>query len=164
MIDSPLSEAATQLGLDGLDGFPPPDQAALLATLRNLLVGFQRRNADLLVEVYTDDADWVNAFGSVKRGAAEIIDYLRGLFADANFNDGQLVSPPRSNIRSLSENIAVVSTHLRVSGQGLIDGGAIALRDNHSLHILQKQPDARWQVASEIYMDARTDHSYINHS
>jgi uncharacterized protein (TIGR02246 family) len=164
MIDSQLNEAATQLGLIGLDGFPAADQAALIVTLRNLFVGFQRRDADLLGDIYTDDADWVNAFGSVKRGSIEIVDYLRGLFADANFNEGQVVATPRSAIRSVSENIAVVSTHLRVSGQGLVDGGVIALRDNHSVHILQRQLDARWQVVSEMYMDARTDQSYINHS
>lgn len=164
MNDSQPSEVATQLGLDGLDSVPALDQTELLVTLRNLLVGFQQRDADMLVDVYTADADWVNAFGSVKRGATEIVDYLRGLFADANFNDGQLVAPPRSAIRSFSENIAVVSTHLQVSGQGLLDGGTIPLRDNHSLHVLQKQADARWKVVSEIYMDARSDRSYVNHS
>ncbi len=164
MNDSPLTTAAAQLGLEGLESFPDDDQAALLATLRNLLLGFQQRDADMLVDVYTADADWVNAFGSVKKGATEIVDYLRGLFADANFNDGRLVAPPRSSIRSLSGDVAVVSTHLQVSGQGLVDGGSIALRDNHSLHILQKQPDSRWRVVSEMYMDARADWSYVNHS
>lgn len=164
MNDSLLTEAANQLGLEGLDSFPAADQAPLLRTLRNLLLGFQQRDADMLRDVYTDDADWVNAFGSTKKGATEILDCLRGLFADANFNDGQLVAPPHSTIRSLSENVAVVGTHLQVSGQGIVGGGTIALRDNHSLQVLQKQSDARWQVTAEIYMDARTDRSYINHS
>jgi uncharacterized protein (TIGR02246 family) len=159
-----LNEETKQISLDGIDSFPAADQAALLHTLRGLLLGFQQRDADMLVDVYTADADWVNAFGSVKKGATEIVDYLRGLFADANFNDGQLVAPPQSTIRSVSENVAVASTHLQVSGQGLVGGGSIAMRDNHSLHVLQKQPDARWKVISEMYMDARTDRSYVNHS
>jgi hypothetical protein len=54
-----------------------------------LLVGFDKRNMDLLEAVYIDEADWVNALGSVNVGRAEIIDYLRGLFADKNFNDRQ---------------------------------------------------------------------------
>lgn len=164
MNDTRPIEAAAQLGLEGLDFFPIPDQEALLNTLRSLLFGFQQRDADMLLDVYTADADWVNAFGSVKKGATEIVDYLRGLFADANFNDGKLVAPPQSTIRSVSENVAVASTHLQVSGQGLVGGGSIAMRDNHSLHVLQKQPDARWKVISEMYMDARTDRSYVNHS
>lgn len=164
MNDADLTQAAAELGLDGLELFPAPDWAALLRTLRDLFNGFQRRDADLLADVYTADADWVNAFGSVKTGAAQILDYLRGLFADANFNDGELVAPPRSTLRRLGETVAVASTHLRIAGEGLVGGGVIALRDNHSLHILQKQPDARWQVVSEMYMDARTDQSYRGHS
>ena len=45
--------------------------------------------------MYSDDADWVNAFGTVKRGSKEIVDYLRGLFADDNFNRGEPDGPPR---------------------------------------------------------------------
>ncbi|MEO6116404.1 MAG: SgcJ/EcaC family oxidoreductase [Pseudolysinimonas sp.] len=164
MNETDLAHAADQLGLEGLSAFPETDRASILSILTNLFVGFQQRNADLLAGVYTPDADWVNAFGSVKKGSAEVIDYLRGLFDDENFNDGQLVAPPHSTIRQLSDDCAVVSTHLQVSGQGLIGGGAIALRDNHSLHILQKQPDGRWQVVSDMYMDARSDRSYAGHS
>ncbi|HEY1531297.1 MAG TPA: SgcJ/EcaC family oxidoreductase [Galbitalea sp.] len=164
MKDNRLIESASKLGLDGLDQFPDTDAAKLLGVLRNLLVGFQRRDASMLADVYSADADWVNAFGSVKEGAAEIVDYLRGLFADANFNDGEVVAPPRSAIRRLCDDVAVVSTHLQVSGQGLVGGGSIALRDNHSLHVLRKRPDGRWEVVSEMYMDARTDWSYVGHS
>ena len=67
-----------------------------------LLSGFQERNADKLVGVYSADADWVNAFGSVKRGADEIVEYLRGLFADDNFNAGSLKAPPDTSFRVLT--------------------------------------------------------------
>ena len=45
-----------------------------------------------------------------------------------------------------------------------IGGGVIGLRDNHSVHILQKQPNGQWQIISEMFSDARQDLSYINHS
>ena len=153
-----------QLDLAGLDTFPEADQLAIFNTLGALLNGFQSRNADALDAVYSDDADWVNAFGSVKHGRVEIVDYLRGLFADDNFNDGQLVAPPQSTIRPITDDVVTVSTHLQIRGQGLVGGGQIALRDNHSLRILARQPDSTWQVVSEMYMDARTDNTYINHS
>lgn len=51
-------------------------QDAIGVTLMALLSGFQERNADKLVGVYSADADWVNAFGSVKRGVDEIVEYL----------------------------------------------------------------------------------------
>ncbi len=75
--------------MDELSSLPQVDQDAIGVTLMALLSGFQERNADKLVGVYSADADWVNAFGSVKRGADEIVEYLRGLFADDNFNAGK---------------------------------------------------------------------------
>jgi uncharacterized protein (TIGR02246 family) len=164
MHETHLTEEAIQASLEGLDAFPPADQAAILSTLGNLFLGFQQRNADLLVNVYASDADWVNAFGSVKKGATEIVEYLRGLFADANFSDGQIVAPPRSTLRRVCDDVAVVNTHLHVAGQGLVGGGSIPLRDNHSVHVLHKQHGDRWEVVSEMYMDVRTDWSYVDHS
>jgi uncharacterized protein (TIGR02246 family) len=152
------------LSLDGLDTMPPADARGIGITLTTLLDSFVRRDAGPLAGVYTADADWVNAFGSVKRGWGEIVPYLKGLFADANFDQGHLAAPPRSHLRRLSEDIVAVSSHLQVTGQGLVGGGTIPLRDNHSLRVLQRQPDGRWLIVSEMYMDANTTQSYAGHS
>jgi uncharacterized protein (TIGR02246 family) len=146
--------------LPGLEAMPPEDQKAIGATLSALLGGFSKRDAAMLEAVYSDDADWVNAFGTVRTGRAEIVAHLRGLFADANFDAGKLVAPPESRLRRLADTVVAVSTHLRITGQGLVGGGTIDMRDNHSLRILQRQPDGRWLVVSEIYMDARQDQTY----
>ena len=60
--------------------------------------------------------------------------------------------------------MVAVSTHLQIRGQGLVDGGEIALRDNHSLRVLTRRADGTWRIVSEMYMDARTDTTYVNHS
>ena len=62
--------------MDELSSLPQADQDAIGVTLLALLSGFQERDADKLVNVYSVDADWVNAFGSVKRGSGEIVGYL----------------------------------------------------------------------------------------
>ena len=164
---TPLEQSgatSARLGIEGLDAVPGPDQAGITATIGALFAGFQQRDAGLLTGIYTDDADWVNAFGSVKKGSAEIIAYLGGLFAGQNFNDGRLAAPPASVLRPVTESVVIISTHLQVTGQGLVVGGVIGLRDNHSVHILQKQPSGQWQIISEMFSDARQDLSYINHS
>jgi uncharacterized protein (TIGR02246 family) len=143
---------------------PPEDQKAIGATLSALLGGFGKRDAALLEAIYADVADWVKAFGTVRTGRAEIVAHLRGLFADANFDAGKLVAPPESRLRRLADTVVAVSTHVRITGQGLVGGGTIDMHDNHSLHILQKQPDGRWLVVSEIYMDARQDQTYAGGS
>src|SRR3954462_198106 len=78
--------------LPGLEAMPEQDQEAIGTTLGALLTGFSQRNSDLLVDVYADDADWMNAFGTAKTGSSQIIEYLRGLFADANFDAGHPVA------------------------------------------------------------------------
>ena len=148
----------------GLSALATRDQEAITRTLTSLLAGFRERDADKLTDVYSDDADWVNAFGSVKQGRQEILTYLRGLFADANFNAGTLKAPPQSSIRVLTDEVVIVSTHLVIEGQKLLDGGVIDERDNRSLHVLQRQSDGTWPVVSEIYMDANRDQSYAGHS
>jgi hypothetical protein len=66
--------------------------------------------------VYSDDADWVNAFGTVKRGREAIVGYLRGLFADDNFNRGEPEGPPETSFRVLTPEVVLVSAHLRIKG------------------------------------------------
>jgi uncharacterized protein (TIGR02246 family) len=143
---------------------PQADQDAIAHTLIALLTGFRERDAEQLVGVYTVDADWVNAFGSVKKGRDEIVEYLRGLFANDNFNAGTLKAPPETDIRVLTPDIVLVSAHLQVEGQKLIDGGVIDERDNFSLRVLQRQSDGSWIIVSEMYNDANRESTYVDRS
>ncbi len=150
--------------MDDISSLPQADQDAIGVTLTSLLTGFRERDADKLVNVYSADADWVNAFGSVKRGADEIVEYLRGLFADDNFNAGTLKATPETSFRVLTPEILLVNAHLQVEGQKLVGGGEIQVRDNHSLRVLQRQPDGSWLIVSEMYNDANQETSYEGHS
>ena len=138
---------------------PPDDQQAIGKTLLTLLKGFGDRDAEALHAVYSDDADWVNAFGTVKRGREEIVDYLRGLFADDNFNRGEPEGPPETSFRVLTPEIVLVSAHLRIKIQGLVGGGTLD-RDNFSLRALQRQADGSWVIVSEMFQDANTETTY----
>jgi uncharacterized protein (TIGR02246 family) len=135
---------------------PPADQEAIGKTLLTLLKAFDDRDAAPLRRVYSDDADWGNAFGTVKRGRDEIVDYLTGLFRDANFNRGELAGPPETSFRVLTPEVVLVSAHLIVKGQGLVGGGTLD-RDNYSLRALQRQDDGSWLIVSEMFQDANTE-------
>ncbi|BBZ50756.1 SgcJ/EcaC family oxidoreductase [Mycobacterium heidelbergense] len=138
---------------------PPADQEAIGRTLLTLLKSFDDRDAEPLRGVYSDDADWVNAFGTVKHGRDEIVDYLTGLFRDDNFNRGELAGPPETSFRVLMPDVVLVSAHLKVKGQGLVGGGTID-RDNFSLRALQRQDDGSWLIVSEMFQDANTETTY----
>jgi uncharacterized protein (TIGR02246 family) len=140
---------------------PQADQDAITTTLVALSSGFQAREVSQLNEVYSGDADWVNAFGTVRKGRDQILDYLRGLFADDNFNAGTLAAPPEIAVRVLTPEVVMVSAHLRVAGQKLVGGGDIAERDNRSLRVLHRQSDGTWPIVSEMYNDANRETTYI---
>ena len=147
-----------------LSSLPQADQDAIGTTLLALLTGFRERDADKLVGIYTSDADWVNAFGSVKKGGDEIVAYLRGLFSDDNFNAGTVKAPPETSMKVLTPEVVLVSAHLQVEGQKLVGGGEIEVRDNHSLRVLHRQADGSWLIASEMYNDANREQTYSAHS
>jgi uncharacterized protein (TIGR02246 family) len=146
-----------------VSSLPQADQDAIAATLLSLMAGFRERDAEKLLGIYTSDADWVNAFGSVKKGGDEIVEYLRGLFADENFNAGRLKAPPETAIRVLTPDVVLVSAHLQVEGQKLVGGGEIEVRDNRSLRVLQRQGDGAWLIVSEMYNDANREQTYQGH-
>jgi uncharacterized protein (TIGR02246 family) len=138
---------------------PPDDQQAIGKTLLTLLASFRKRDAEALHAVYSDEADWVNAFGTVKRGREAIVGYLTGLFADDNFNRGQPEGPPETSFRVLTPEVVLVSAHLRIKGQGVVGGGTLD-RDNFSLRALQRQADGSWLIVSEMFQDANTEATY----
>lgn len=140
---------------------PEADQHAIGTTLLSLLDAFRSRDADKLGGVYSESADWVNAFGTQRRGANAIVTYLRGLFEDENFNAGTLKAPPASEIRVLTPDVVLVSTHLQVEGQKTVDGDSIPVRDNFSLRVLKRQPDGQWLIVSEMYNDANRESTYV---
>jgi uncharacterized protein (TIGR02246 family) len=160
-----MGDTMTSAGISAeISSLPQADQDAIGATLISLLTGFRERDAERLVDVYSTDADWVNAFGTVKKGGDEIVAYLRGLFADANFNAGELKAPPETALRVLTPDVVLVSAHLQVQGQKLVGGGEIEVRDNFSLRVLQRQDDGKWLIVSEMYNDANREQTYQAHT
>ena len=147
-----------------ISSLPQSDQDAIGATLISLMTGFRERDAEKLVGIYTSDADWVNAFGTVKKGGNEIVEYLRGLFSDDNFKAGTLKAAPQIALRVLTPDVVLVSAHLQVEGQKLVGGGEIEVRDNYSLRILQRQNDGSWLIVSEMYNDSNREQTYEGHS
>ena len=147
--------------MTGFSELPPADREAIGKTLLTLLKAFDDRDAEPLRTVYSVDADWVNAFGTVKRGRDAIVEYLTGLFADANFNRGELAGPPETSFKVLTPEVVLVSAHLQVKGQGLVGGGALD-RDNFSLRALRRQDDGSWLIVSEMFQDANTDTTYAH--
>jgi len=161
---STTERLAARFGLKGLNQLPANDQDAIVATLGNLFRRLPRAKHPQTDRRLRQGRRLGQRIRQRKKGSDTILSYLRGLFEDGNFDQGKLAGAPSSQLRVVDDNVVIVSTHLQVTGQGLLDGGTISIRDNHSLRVLHRQPDGAWTIISEMYMDSRQDESYINHS
>ena len=136
------------------------DEATVGEILMRLGASFRELDTAPLKGIYADDADWTNAFGTSRTGAAEIIAYLQELYADEHFGAGKPVGPPQASMRFVGDDVVVVKTYIEREGQETADGEQLGVRRNHSLKVLQRQEDDRWLIVSDIYMDARDEQTF----
>ena len=120
---------------------------------------FRSSDATGVEDLYSEDADWTNAFGTSKKGAAEIAEYLTRLFADEHFAAGKPVGPPQASMRFVTDDVCVVKTYIEREGQETSGGEKLAVRRNHSLKVFRREGDG-WKIVSDIYMDAREDETF----
>jgi uncharacterized protein (TIGR02246 family) len=136
------------------------DEAAIGELLMTLASGFRELDASRLENMYADDADWTNAFGTSRHGREAIIAYLKELFSDPRFRAGKLIGQPQVSMRFVGDDVAVVKTYIEREGQQKVGGGELPVRRNHSLKVLVKR-DGRWLILSEMYMDARDEQTLV---
>jgi ketosteroid isomerase-like protein len=133
------------------------DVEAIGTTLTRLAEGFARRDVSVLEGVYSEDADWTNAFGTTLKGSTAILEYLARLFADPRFGAGRLRGAPEFEIIPVSEDVVVARTYVEIEDQETVGGEAIPLRRNFSLKVLRREAAGRWPIIAEMYMDARDE-------
>lgn len=136
------------------------DEEAIKSTLMGVLQSIRTGNAEGLAELYTDDADFTNAFGTRLTGGPAIEEYMTGLYANEHFAAGELVGEPEVSVRPLGEGAVVAHVRTTIVGQETQDGGQLGERDTNSLHILEKQADGAWLIAVQMFADARTESTY----
>ena len=126
-----------------------------------LASGFRDGTVEPLRDIHVDDADWTNAFGTTLKGRAQILDYLRHLFADERFTAGELVGQPQASVRFVRDDTAVVKTYAERRGQETVERGVLPTRHNHSLKVVVKQ-GGHWLIVSELYSDAREEQTLLS--
>lgn len=129
-------------------------------TLKLQMKGFQTRDVSAWESIYTEDADWTNAFGISRTGPEEIMDYVDGLFEqEGDLGPRNFVQEPQFDIRMLSDEVCVVRTYTEIEDQKVSQDETINRR-TFSQKVLTRQDDGRWLIASELFMDANQVGSY----
>jgi uncharacterized protein (TIGR02246 family) len=101
------------------------DEAAVGEVLIAVGASFRALDTGGLDQVYAQDADWTNAFGTSRHGRAAIIEYLSELFADPRFGAGKPVGPPQASIRFIADDVAVAKTYIEREGQQTVEGSEL---------------------------------------
>src|SRR5699024_275514 len=102
---------------------------------------------------YTENAEWLNAFGDRVEGRENIHAKLNDLFASEEFGAGQNVGQPDGSVTVLTDTTAVGWTYEEIKDQQVADSDeVIPLHNNHSLAVLVKE-DGEWLIAAHMFMD-----------
>ncbi|HWV23009.1 MAG TPA: SgcJ/EcaC family oxidoreductase, partial [Thermomicrobiales bacterium] len=103
--------------------------------------------------VYTENAEWLNAFGDWVQGRENIRAKLTELFASDEFAAGTIVGQPSGSVTVLTDSTAVGWTYQEIEDQQVAGSDeTIPLRKNHSLAVLVKEGD-QWLIAAHMFMD-----------
>jgi len=130
------------------------DEAAIRSVLSASGKGWSAGDAKLASSVYTEDAQWMNAFGRRKNGRAEIEAFLTWLFAHPGEQNTKSTARRDFSIKFLRPDVAVVHFYQEVTGQLTDDGKETPKRRIHVTKIVTKE-NGKWLIANEVIMDER---------
>jgi uncharacterized protein (TIGR02246 family) len=129
------------------------DEAAIKRILANWDKGWNDFNAQLAAMDYSDDADWLNAFGRKKKGKAELQQFLTELFVRPDMKTARFTTISIS-IRFVRPDVAVTYTDFEGVGQKTLSGQEMGKRVGHQIRVLTKA-GGKWLIISHQIMDEK---------
>jgi len=130
------------------------DSAAVERVVENWNQAWRTRDARLGASDYSDDADWMNAFGQKAKGRAEIQQVLERVFSLPFVMTGHS-RVVEQTIGRLSREVAVVWTKVERTGQLTPSGESLGTRHTTHCRILTKL-DVNWKIVAHLISDARS--------
>lgn len=129
------------------------EQRAIEQVLENWNQGWQKKDASLAAQDYSDDADWTNAFGMRRKGRAEIQKFLTEVFSLPFVMAGESEVAEQS-INFIKPDVVLVTTRVERSGQRTPAGEQLPTRQTSHLRVVVKSKGA-WKIVSHLISDAR---------
>lgn len=132
----------------------PEDAEAIAEVMNQLGEGWGSSDPEAVAAVYTDDAEWTNAFGDVVRGSDELEDYLGWLLSQDSdtTSAAEAQSYQRLSLRYVDDCTAIVHGVTRSARSGARSGEG--KRRVHNTYVLAKE-NGQWKIAHHMIMDAR---------
>ena len=130
------------------------DRAEILSTFDSWNQGWAESDVELAISDYAEDADWTNAFGDRFEGKAALREGLTFIFNLDFVMAGDSADNEFTDLRFLSEDIAIVRSKLVRTGQQFSNGEAMPDRQINHLRVYEKR-DGRWYIVSHLISQAR---------
>ena len=130
------------------------DSATIERVVENWNQAWRTRDARLGASDYSDDADWMNAFGQKAKSRAEVQQVLERVFSLPLVMNGHSRVVEQS-IGRLSREVAVVWTKVGRTGQLTPSGESLGTRHTTHCRVLTKL-DVSWKIVAHLISDARS--------
>ena len=138
--------------------FGEPATEADFDAIRELLAtsgaAWGQGDAETFASFYSDDAEWMNAFGQVRRGSDAIKVYLSDLFEDQDEEMAEFEEQSGASIslRFIGDNVAIFHGVTSSTRMGALEGAEE--RRVHNTSVMEKRGDT-WVIVHEHISDAR---------
>ena len=127
------------------------DKAAIQKIVNDWQQTWDRFDASMLQDDYTDDADWLNAFGVRLKGSQAILDFMSKVVKRPNVQDRHTTWNEPA-IRFLRPDVALASRDYKTVGHRTLNGKEMPQRNTHSNWLLTKDA-GKWHIASQVISD-----------
>jgi uncharacterized protein (TIGR02246 family) len=129
------------------------DQLQIEKAITNWETAWRTKNVQLAAQDYSNDADWTNAFGMIRKGRVEIESVLRDVFALPFVMVGNSKTIEQK-VTFLKPDVATVVTRVEREGQKMRSGETLPVRKTSHLRIFIRE-NGRWQIVNHLISDAR---------
>lgn len=130
------------------------DEEQIADLMKTYTTGWMNGDAKLVASTYTEDAEFMNAYGGLEYGKEDIEKFLIYLFKEmGGGNDNSESEGGRISIRFLEDDVAVLHTYVRsVRTESRTDEDT---REVHSTFVINKTEDEGWKIVHHMIMDVR---------
>jgi uncharacterized protein (TIGR02246 family) len=127
------------------------DESAVRSIVDHWRQAWEKFDPSLLANDYTEDADFLNAFGVRNKGSAKILDFVNVVFKRPTAQGRKTVWEEPA-VRFIRPDVAIASRDYRTVGHKTPDGKEMPERKTHSTWVLTKEAGA-WRIASQVIND-----------
>jgi uncharacterized protein (TIGR02246 family) len=127
------------------------NEAAVRAVVLHWQQSWENFDASVLQGDYTDDADWLNAFGVRIKGGAKIVEFVSRVVKRSNVQ-GRQTTWEEPVVRLVRPDVAVAYRDYKTVGHKTFDGTEMPLRTTHATWFLIKE-SGKWRITSQVISD-----------